>query len=406
MKESYPKLIAPAKGIPTIPSKINDKLPEVIKKIAQIHFEGNVIPHEWFRHIKLPSGKPDTIGIILLAEIVYWYRPIVTIDEETGQQVIQRKKFKGDMFQSSLSYYEGKFGLTKDQVRQAFKRLEVGGFIRREYRDVVQQGVKFTRVTFVEPVPERIWEITHPEPEAEVQQPTSSDELEGSPCPSQGAVPIPQGAVPIPLYVDLLDTTTETYKDLSKTTTTTTTPVSAQTEGDNSSGSSDELIFDLNLASFDQADRERIRKLLEGLDSITAQQVLDEFNEALGCKCIKKSKWAWLRAVAKTARDGTFQPTADLNKYRRKQHQTVVVQPPVRKPSQVWNELREELLHDGITPMDYHTYIAPLRGQEDREVLWLEAPNGVVMDWVLAHLSQIEQTLKPHLSLPIRVCIG
>ena len=147
-------------------------------------------------------------------------------------------------------------------------------------------------------------------------------------------------------------------------------------------------------------------KILEGLDVEVAQQVLDEFNYAVGCGCIKKSKWAWLQAVARSAREGTFIPTSDLADRRQTQVQTAATQPPKRKPSQAWEEHHEDLLRNGIAPMDYHTYITPLRGQEDGRVLWLEAPNGIVMDWVLEHASQIEQVMKLHTTLPIRVCIG
>lgn len=210
---------------------------------------------------------------------------------------------------------------------------------------------------------------------------------------------------------------TETTTEItSETTTTTTTTTLAQNEPalhDDSARSSScssysqrELIFDFHLVGFSQQEKERTTELLEGLDSTTAQQVLDEFNEALGSKTIKKSRWAWLRQVAQTAREGTFQPTADLSEHRCKQHHATATQPPARKPSQIWEEHREDLLHDGIEPADYHTYIAPLHGREDGKVLWLEAPNNFVADWVRARMPQIEQAMKAHTTLPIQICIG
>ena len=206
------------------------------------------------------------------------------------------------------------------------------------------------------------------------------------------------------------ETTTEITSETT-TTTTTTTPVQNEPalhddSACSSSCSQRELIFDFHLAGFSQQEKERTAKLLEGLDSTTAQQVLDEFNEALGNRTIKRSRWGWLRQVARTAREGTFQPTADLGERRRKQNHATAKQLPTRKPSQVWEEHRKNLLQDGITPADYHTYIAPLRGQEDSQVLWLEAPNNFVADWVLAHLAQIEQTMKAYTVFPVRVCIG
>ena len=402
MNESYPKPIPIAKGIPAVSSKVNDKLPEIVKAIAQIHFEGNIIPHEWFRHIKLPSGNTDITGIILLAEIVYWYRPVTAIDEETGQQVTVRKKFKGDMFQSSIGYYKEKFGLTEDQVRKALKRLEDGGFIVRDYRDVVQRGVKMTNVTFVEPVPARILEITFPDSAASGPQGAASGP-QGAASGPQGAASGPQGAASGPLNIDLLETTTKTYEDFSETTTTTTTRAPAQNK---IGSSSSELIFDFSLATLTPTQQQRVMKILEGLDGEVAQQVLDEFNYAVGCGCIRKSKGAWLQAVARSAREGTFTPTSDLADRRQAQIQTAATQPPERKPSQVWEEHRGDLLQCGMAPADYHTYIAPLRGQEDGRVLWLEAPNNIVMDWVLEHAPLIGQVMRIHTTLPIRVCIG
>lgn len=130
-------------------------LPAAVIEIGKIHFEGNIIPHPWYRHITFPSGKPDLPAIIILAEIVYWYRPYQTLNQ-CGKPLL-RKRFDGDMFQCSAAYYEKKFGLTKDQTRKALKRLEDGGYIRREYRDIVRQGIRMNCVMFVEPALFGVW---------------------------------------------------------------------------------------------------------------------------------------------------------------------------------------------------------------------------------------------------------
>lgn len=41
-------------------------------------------------------------------------------------------------------------------------------------------------------------------------------------------------------------------------------------------------------------------------------------------------------------------------------------------------------------------YVLPLRGIEEGDRLWLEAPNSYVVDWVTAHWALFEQALKPH----------
>ena len=46
-------------------------LPPAVAEIGKIHFEGNIIPHPWYRRITLESGKPDLPAIVILAEILY-----------------------------------------------------------------------------------------------------------------------------------------------------------------------------------------------------------------------------------------------------------------------------------------------------------------------------------------------
>ena len=141
-------------------TKIIGLLTSTVIEIGKIHFEGNIIPHQWYQHIVLESGKPDLPAIIILAEIIYWYRPYQTLDK-SGKPLL-RKHFDGDMFQCTAAYFESKFGLTKDQVRKALKRLEDAGYIRREYRDIVQQGILRNNIMFIEPISLAIMAITHP----------------------------------------------------------------------------------------------------------------------------------------------------------------------------------------------------------------------------------------------------
>ena len=139
--------------------KNSDPLPAAVAEIGKIHFEGNLIPHQWYQRVRLESGKPDLPAITILAEIVYWYRPYQTLTK--GGKPLLRKHFDSDMFQCTAAYFSSKFGLTKDQTRKALKRLEEGGYIRREYRDIVQQGILRNCIMFVEPVPLMILAITH-----------------------------------------------------------------------------------------------------------------------------------------------------------------------------------------------------------------------------------------------------
>ena len=182
-------------------------LPPAVAEIGKIHFEGNIVPHSWYQQITLESGKPDLPAIVILAEIIYWYRPYQTLTK--GGKPILKKHFDGDMFQCSAAYYEDKFGLTKHQTRKALKRLEDAGYIRREYRDIVQQGILRNCVMFVEPLPLAIMAITHPDRVIETDL-------------AEALIPSPVGDPPSPVgdVYKGIKTTTE----ISTETTTTTTP--------------------------------------------------------------------------------------------------------------------------------------------------------------------------------------
>ena len=356
-------------------------LPAAVIEIGKIHFEGNIIPHPWYRHITFPSGKPDLPAIIILAEIVYWYRPYQTLDQR-GKPLLH-KRFEGDLFQCTAAYFGTKFGLTKDQVRKALKRLEDAGYIRREYRDVIQQGILRNNIMFIEPAPLAILAITHPSVAPEVIPPLS-----------------PVGDV----YKGIKTTT-----EISTETTTTTTPEPAA-DPDDEGGGGGGLIFDFDLADLTPEQRERAKKTLEGLTPETAQQVLDEWNHAHACQGIKQSRWGWLRKVADCARTGQFMPSAELADRRRAARTPAPAQthrelPQERRSSALWRAQREQLRGE-VPDADYGVYIAPLRGREDGQALWLEAPNRAVAEWVTGHLPLIEGALRSHTELPVRVCIG
>ena len=180
-----------------------------------MHFEGNIIPHPWYQRITLESGKPDLSAIILLAEIIYWYRPYQTLDKH-GKPLL-RKHFDGDMFQCTAAYFETKFGLTKDQARKALKRLEDAGYIRREYRSIVQQGILRNNIMFIEPVPLAILAITHPTEATNPPLPASDTPLPASDTLS----PVGDTLSPVGDIFKGIEITT---KISTKTTTTTTTP--------------------------------------------------------------------------------------------------------------------------------------------------------------------------------------
>src|SRR5215510_9052649 len=89
-----------------------------VLEIGKLHIEGNVIPHNWYQNIKGPTGKTDLEAIIILSEILYWYRPTYIKDESSGQVIGIKKKFKADALQRTKKSFAEQFGLTERKVQE------------------------------------------------------------------------------------------------------------------------------------------------------------------------------------------------------------------------------------------------------------------------------------------------
>ena len=113
---------------------------EEVLTLSNVSFEGNIIPIEWFTHIKLANKKPDTVSILILADIVYWYRPTTLRDEASGRIIEYRKKFKADLLQRSYKELESQFGFGRSQIKDALQRLEQAGLIKRIFRTLNHQS--------------------------------------------------------------------------------------------------------------------------------------------------------------------------------------------------------------------------------------------------------------------------
>ncbi len=134
-----------------------------VMAIGQINISGNVTPATWWKHIQLPSGRPDATAIALLSEIVYWYRPTEVRDEHTGALLGYRKRFQGDKLQRSYQAFAEQFGFGKRETADALKRLRDAGFITLDLRTVeMLDGVKCSNILFVGINPQAIAAITTP----------------------------------------------------------------------------------------------------------------------------------------------------------------------------------------------------------------------------------------------------
>lgn len=141
---------------------MNKEATPTVIEVGKISFTGNVIPHNWYKTLTYDNGKPNLNAIIILSEIVYWYRPVERKDEASGQLVALERKFHGDILQRSYKSLASQFGMTKRQVADAVKYLEDQGLIKRERRVVkISSGETLGNVLFIDLNVKRLKQITH-----------------------------------------------------------------------------------------------------------------------------------------------------------------------------------------------------------------------------------------------------
>ena len=131
-------------------------LNNTLEQTRQLNLTGNIIPHTWYTKITFKNGTPDLLGIVLLADIVYWYRPVEIKDENTGKLMGYKKKFRADMMQRSLGDFTKQFGYNKRQIADALKRLEEAGLIIKKLRTIETAMGVINNVLFVAPIPSAI----------------------------------------------------------------------------------------------------------------------------------------------------------------------------------------------------------------------------------------------------------
>lgn len=156
-------------------------LTDACHEIGKLNFTGNVIPHHWYQVILKDNGKPDINAILILSDILYWYRPVEVRSEATGAVVGYRSKFKSDFLQRTSKSIAEQFGFSQRQVSDALGRLESSGFIKRHYRDLDmgEAGTLFN-VQFIELIPEAIKKIQNPDTPRKILRHPSQNSTRGT----------------------------------------------------------------------------------------------------------------------------------------------------------------------------------------------------------------------------------
>lgn len=190
---------------------MNDDLTPEVAEMVKIPIEGNVIPPEWLTAIKMPNGKTDSISVLILSDIVYWYRPTIIRDEQSGRIIGYRKKFKADLLQRSYSDLENLFGFSRSQIKDALQRLEKIGLILRVFRNICTNGTPLTNVMFIKLFPSVVRDLL------------ASNDMRINPHTYGDISPHLCSSIPIPAWIDpqtYTETTTKitTNKSLSQNT--------------------------------------------------------------------------------------------------------------------------------------------------------------------------------------------
>lgn len=101
-----------------------------------------IICKSWFKEIKFDNGKPDTISIIILSNLI--------------------DSYNGDLIQKSYESIADNLGFTKRQVRDSVKRLEDLEIITRIFKSIKLDGYgAANNVLFIKLHQERIIEISY-----------------------------------------------------------------------------------------------------------------------------------------------------------------------------------------------------------------------------------------------------
>lgn len=134
----------------------------IVDAVGSLELTGNLIPEYWYYTIANHKCKPNMNAIMILADIVYWYRPTKVIDE-INNKVTYKTKFKDkDFIQKSYQDFMHKFNLSRDQVHSALIFLEELGVIKRHFRNIPSSVGLLSNVMFIELRPLELTQLTYP----------------------------------------------------------------------------------------------------------------------------------------------------------------------------------------------------------------------------------------------------
>ena len=149
----------------------------IVNEVGKMHFSGNIVPEIWFHTITNVKKTTLPLVVLILAEIVYWYRPS-EVRDEAGQFITYKKKFyDNDYLQMSYEQFAQKYQISKGQAKAAIVALEDIGVIKRHFRTVTSKtGLKSNNVMYIELIPAVLHKLTYADsPPMKINPHTSTD---------------------------------------------------------------------------------------------------------------------------------------------------------------------------------------------------------------------------------------
>jgi hypothetical protein len=107
------------------------------------------IPNSWYSHLLDAKGQVYSDAILVLSEIINWYRLIPIYDRSTKKIIGYQKKFKLDLLQKSYKDFEDKFSFSKEKTRRILDFLIQKKLIYKEMRTLKSKSLVLSNVMFI-----------------------------------------------------------------------------------------------------------------------------------------------------------------------------------------------------------------------------------------------------------------
>ena len=105
---------------------------------------GDVILHEWYQRFLLEDGNADVVAIIMLGDIVAWYRN--GTGAYGGYFGDQAPILDGNSLILSYEYYDRKFGFKEHRARRGLTRLNDQHVLKRGFKNMAVNGKRINKL--------------------------------------------------------------------------------------------------------------------------------------------------------------------------------------------------------------------------------------------------------------------